>query len=133
MGFLGGIFGGRQAGTITTDANGNTTYTINTPAGTRSLAGAGRLFGLDLIAPLDIGERSGLVATLAQPNLTAISCETAEFLAGGAFPVPLPGNFAGPASEYRTYGVSLSDTPPGLCKGRAGRTSLVVSKAEASR
>ena len=58
-GFLGGVFGGRQAGTITTDANGNTTYTINTPAGTRSLAGAGRLFGLDLIASLDIGERSG--------------------------------------------------------------------------
>ena len=117
-GFLGGIFGGRQAGTITTDANGNTTYTINTPSGTRSLAGAGRLFGLDLIASLDIGERSGLVATLAQPNLTAISGETADFLAGGEFPVPIPGNFAGTTIEYRKYGVSLAYTPTVLSNGR---------------
>ncbi|SBV32908.1 Type II and III secretion system protein [uncultured Sphingopyxis sp.] len=117
-GFLGGVFGGRQAGTITTDANGNTTYTITTPAGTRSLAGAGRLFGLDLIASLDIGERSGLVATLAQPNLTAISGETAEFLAGGEFPVPIPGNFAGTTIEYRKYGVSLAYTPTVLSNGR---------------
>src|SRR3546814_19193564 len=99
MGFLGGIFGGRQAGTITTDANGNTTYTINTPAGTRSLAGAGRLFGLDLIASLDIGERSGLVAPLAQPNLTAISGETAEFLAGSEFSGPIPANLSGTPNE----------------------------------
>lgn len=117
-GFLGGVFGGRQAGTITTDANGNTTYTITTPSGTRSLAGAGRLFGLDLIASLDIGERSGLVATLAQPNLTAISGETADFLAGGEFPVPIPGNFAGTTIEYRKYGVSLAYTPTVLSNGR---------------
>ncbi|BBB11772.1 type II and III secretion system protein family protein [Sphingopyxis sp. FD7] len=117
-GFLGGVFGGRQAGTITTDANGNTIYTITTPPGTRSLAGAGRLFGLDLIASLDIGERSGLVATLAQPNLTAISGETADFLAGGEFPVPIPGNFAGTTIEYRKYGVSLAYTPTVLSNGR---------------
>lgn len=117
-GFLGGVFGGRQAGTITTDANGNTIYSITTPAGTRSLAGAGRLFGLDLIASLDIGERSGLVATLAQPNLTAISGETADFLAGGEFPVPIPGNFAGTTIEYRKYGVSLAYTPTVLSNGR---------------
>lgn len=117
-GFLGGIFGGRSAGSITTDANGNTIYNLTTPAGTRSLAGAGRLFGLDLIASLDIGERSGLVATLAQPNLTAISGETADFLAGGEFPVPIPGNFAGTTIEYRKYGVSLAYTPTVLSNGR---------------
>ncbi len=117
-GFLGGVFGGRQAGSITTDANGNTIYNITTPSGTRSLAGAGRLFGLDLIASLDIGERSGLVATLAQPNLTAISGETADFLAGGEFPVPIPGNFAGTTIEYRKYGVSLAYTPTVLSNGR---------------
>ncbi len=117
-GFLGGIFGGRSAGSITTDANGNTIYNLTTPAGTRSLAGAGRLFGLDLIASLDVGERSGLVATLAQPNLTAISGETADFLAGGEFPVPIPGNFAGTTIEYRKYGVSLAYTPTVLSNGR---------------
>lgn len=116
-GFLGGVFGGRTAGTITS-SNGTTTYNITTPSGTRSLAGAGRLFGLDLIASLDAGERSGMVATLAQPNLTAISGETADFLAGGEFPVPIPGNFAGTTIEYRKYGVSLAYTPTVLSNGR---------------
>ena len=116
-GFLGGVFGGRTAGTITTN-NGTTTYNINTPSGVRSLAGAGRLFGLDLIASLDLGERSGMVVTLAQPNLTAISGETADFLAGGEFPIPIPGNLSGTTIEYRKYGVSLAYTPTVLSNGR---------------
>lgn len=117
-GFLGGIFRGRKAGTITTNPDGSTSYTVDTPAGVNSLAGAGRLFGLNLIASLDVGERAGLVATLAQPNLTAISGETADFLAGGEFPVPIPGNFAGTTIEYRKYGVSLAYTPTVLSNGR---------------
>lgn len=117
-GFLGGVFNGRTPGSITTDANGNTIYNITTPSGKSSLAGAGRLFGLDLIASLDVGERSGLVVTLAQPNLTAISGETADFLAGGEFPIPIPGNFAGTTIEYRKYGVSLAYTPTVLSNGR---------------
>lgn len=117
-GFLSGIFRGRRAGTITTNPNGSTSYSFDTIPGTNTLAGAGRLFGLDLIASLDVGERSGMVATLAQPNLTAISGETADFLAGGEFPVPIPGNFAGTTIEYRKYGVSLSYTPTVLSNGR---------------
>lgn len=143
-GFLGGVFSGRSPGTITDipaptavfpgspiprpynpvtglPINGTTlgtNYQFNAPAGKRSLAGAGRLFGLDLMASLDIGERSGLVATLAQPNLTAISGETADFLAGGEFPVPIPGNFASTTIEYRKYGVSLAYTPTVLSNGR---------------
>lgn len=117
-GFLGGVFGGRTAGVITYPDGGGTTYTINSPAGIRSIAGAGRLFGLDLIASLDMGERSGMVVTLAQPNLTALSGETADFLAGGEFPVPIPGNFAGTTIEYRKYGVSLAYTPTVLSNGR---------------
>ena len=124
-GFLGGVFGGRSAGTIFYPGEGNppvpvgsTGYQITTPVGVRSLAGAGRLFGLDLIASLDAGERSGMVATLAQPNLTAISGETADFLAGGEFPIPIPGNFAATTIEYRKYGVSLAYTPTVLSNGR---------------
>lgn len=117
-GFLGAIFRGRSAGTITYNPDGSTTYGISTPSGTNSLAAAGRLFGLDLIASLDLGERSGMVATLAQPNLTAISGETADFLAGGEFPIPIPGNFAGTTIEYRKYGVSLAYTPTVLSNGR---------------
>jgi pilus assembly protein CpaC len=117
-GFLAGVFGGRQAGTIVRNPDGSTSFVVNTPPGTKSLVGAGRLFGLDLIASLDVGERSGMVATLAQPNLTAISGETANFLAGGEFPVPIPGNFAGTTIEYRQYGVSLAYTPTVLSNGR---------------
>jgi pilus assembly protein CpaC len=124
-GFLGGVFGGRTAGSIIYPGEGDpplppgsTAYQITTPSGLRSLAGAGRLFGLDLIASLDMGERSGMVVTLAQPNLTAISGETADFLAGGEFPIPIPGNFAGTTIEYRKYGVSLAYTPTVLSNGR---------------
>ncbi|MBL0915717.1 MAG: type II and III secretion system protein family protein, partial [Sphingopyxis sp.] len=117
-GFLGGVFRGRQAGTITQNPDGSTTYNITNPSGTNSLAPAGRLFGLDVIASLDLGERSGMVVTLAQPNLTALSGETADFLAGGEFPIPIPGNFAGTTIEYRKYGVSLAYTPTVLSNGR---------------
>lgn len=124
-GFLGGVFNGRTPGQILYPGEGDPAvppgvkrYIINTPSGTRSLAGAGRLFGMDLIASLDLGERSGMVATLAQPNLTAISGETADFLAGGEFPIPIPGNFAGTTIEYRKYGVSLAYTPTVLSNGR---------------
>ncbi|HEX9805564.1 MAG TPA: pilus assembly protein N-terminal domain-containing protein, partial [Alteraurantiacibacter sp.] len=54
-----------------------------------TLGGAGRFLGLDLMGALDLAERDGLVTTLSQPNLTALSGETAEFLAGGEFPIPL--------------------------------------------
>jgi pilus assembly protein CpaC len=117
-GFVSGIFRGRRPGTVVTNPDGSKSYTFNAITGTNTLAGAGRLFGLDLIASLDVGERSGMVATLAQPNLTAISGETADFLAGGEFPVPIPGNFAGTTIEYRKYGVSLAYTPTVLSNGR---------------
>jgi Flp pilus assembly secretin CpaC len=50
---------------------------------------AGKLFGLDLIGSLDLAAKDGLVTILAEPNLTALSGETASFLAGGEFPVPI--------------------------------------------
>src|SRR3546814_8374483 len=110
-GFLGSVFRGRSAGKITYGADGSKTFEFAVPDGTNSLGAAGHLFGLDVMASLDFGERSGMVVTLAQPNLTAISGETAEFLAGGEYPIPIPGNFAGTTIEYRKYGVSLAYTP----------------------
>jgi pilus assembly protein CpaC len=47
-------------------------YAINPLSGAGTLALGGRLFGLDLLGALDMGERTGMVATLAQPNLTTI-------------------------------------------------------------
>ncbi len=86
--------------------------------GATTLAGAGKLFGLNLLGALDLGERVGLVTTLSQPNLTALSGETAEFLAGGEFPIPLSQGLGTTTIEYRKFGVSLAYTPTVLDNGR---------------
>lgn len=94
-------------------------YTINPLQGASTLALGGRLFGLDLLGALDMGERTGMVATLAQPNLTTISGETADFLAGGEFPVPIPDPGSNQITiEYKRFGVSLAYTPTVLSDGR---------------
>jgi pilus assembly protein CpaC len=83
-----------------------------------TLIGAGHLLGLDLLGTLDAGEQIGLVTTLAQPNLTALSGETAEFLAGGEFPIPLSQGLGSTSIEYKKFGVSLAYTPTVLANGR---------------
>ncbi len=84
-----------------------------------TLGGAGRLFGLDLIGTLDLLATDGLVTTLAEPNLTALSGETASFLAGGEFPIPVSQGVGGAITvEYKQYGVGLAFTPVVLADGR---------------
>jgi pilus assembly protein CpaC len=83
-----------------------------------TISGLGRFLGLDLLGALDLGEREGLVSTLAEPNLTALSGETAEFLAGGEFPIPLNQGLGTTTIEYKKYGVSLSYSPTVLTSGR---------------
>ena len=87
-------------------------------AGGTTLAGVGRLLGFDLAGALDLAERQGLLTTLAQPNLTALSGETANFLAGGEFPIPISQGLGTTTVEYRKYGVSLAYTPTVLANGR---------------
>lgn len=83
-----------------------------------TLGGVGRFLGLDIAGALDLAERDGLVTTLSQPNLTALSGETAEFLAGGEFPIPLSQGLGATSIEYKKYGVSLAYTPTVLANGR---------------
>lgn len=83
-----------------------------------TIAGFGRFLGLDLGAALDLAETEGLVTTLSQPNLTALSGETADFLAGGEFPILSSGGLGTTAVEYKKYGVSLAYTPTVLANGR---------------
>src|SRR3546814_5947239 len=59
-GFLGSVFRGRSAGKITYGADGSKTFEFAVPDGTNSLGAAGHLFGLDVMASLDLGERSGV-------------------------------------------------------------------------
>ena len=62
-------------------------------------------------------ERVGLIRTLAEPNLTTVSGESAKFLAGGEFPVPA-GTALTASVEYKDFGVGLGFTPVVLSKGR---------------
>ena len=78
----------------------------------------GRFLGLDLLATLNLGEEIGLVTTLSEPNLTALSGETAEFLAGGEFPIPQSQGLGTVSIEYKDFGVSLVYTPTVLANGR---------------
>jgi pilus assembly protein CpaC len=78
-------------------------------------------------------ERAGVIRTLAEPNLTAISGEAANFLVGGEFPVPGPPNCTASIQgtlatcqysiEWKKFGVGLAFTPVVLA---AGRISLRV-------
>jgi len=70
-------------------------------------------------------EQVGLLHVLAEPNLTAVSGETAKFLAGGEFPVPVSRDRDGNITvDYKKYGVGLSFTPVVL---GPGRISLQIS------
>lgn len=66
-------------------------------------------------------ETQGLVRRLAEPNLMALSGDTARFLAGGEFPVPIAATSANgivtPTIEFKPFGVRLSFTPTVLSNG----------------
>jgi pilus assembly protein CpaC len=96
-----------------------------------SALSAGAQLGTAVAKQVDVKmlERQGILRTLAEPTLTAISGETAKFVAGGEIPVPRAEE-AAPVNillgtggtriqiEYRPYGVMLNFTPTVLSEGR---------------
>jgi pilus assembly protein CpaC len=64
-------------------------------------------------------DETNMVRTLAEPTLTAVSGETADFLAGGEFPFLVDqGNDDPPTVEFKEFGVQLAFTPVVLSEGR---------------
>jgi pilus assembly protein CpaC len=63
-------------------------------------------------------ERDGLVRTLAEPNLTAISGEPAKFLAGGEYPIPVKDSNGQTTVTFKEFGVGVAFTPTVLSEGR---------------
>jgi len=63
-------------------------------------------------------ERDGLMRTLAEPNLTAVSGESAKFLAGGEYPIPVVDSDGKVSIEYKEFGVGVAFTPTVLSEGR---------------
>ncbi|MBV9527435.1 MAG: type II and III secretion system protein family protein [Sphingomonas sp.] len=111
---------------------GNGRLTLGTIADTAAvLTRKFGIGGLNFWAAFDALETKGDVNTLAEPTLTALSGETASFLAGGEFPVPVVQNGGGGGGgagaggngssaisvEWKPFGVSLSFTPTVLADG----------------
>jgi pilus assembly protein CpaC len=117
-GFKFGIAQG-QGISIPVAGSGATTppQVIRSTIGT-TLSASTKFLGLNLLSSLDIAAQDGLVSVLAEPNLTALSGETASFLAGGEFPVPVSQALGSVTIEYKQYGVGLAFTPIVLSDGR---------------
>jgi pilus assembly protein CpaC len=85
---------------------------------TNQLAGNFENGDLSISGLIDALERERLVSVLAEPNLTALSGETASFLAGGEFPVPVGTDNDEIQIEFKEFGVSLAFTPTVLNRNR---------------
>jgi pilus assembly protein CpaC len=82
-------------------------YDFNTPGHT-----------LDINAVIDAMAQNNLVHVLAEPNLTAMSGETASFLVGGEFPIPVAQQNNSLTIDFKQYGVSLAFVPTVMSGGR---------------
>jgi pilus assembly protein CpaC len=102
----------------TTTTPGSDIFTFSVPSGTNVIGTVGKLFGIDVAAAFDLAERHGLISTLAEPNLTTVSGETAEFRAGGQYPFPVSSGLGATSVEFKNFGVSLQYTPTVLSDGR---------------
>ncbi len=100
---------------------------LNTASNAAKSFGIGSLAwsvgGGDLTFLFDALETKGLVKTLAEPTLVAMSGDTANFLAGGEFPIPVSQSSAGGTAlptitvEFKQFGISLAFTPTILQDG----------------
>ena len=114
------LSGDASIGSAVVDFNSNTAQ--GSPLTNTSL-------GVDYLSPrfsinarIRAMEQSGVLRTLAEPNITAISGESAKFLAGGEFPVPTGSNCdplpCRVTIEFKPFGVALDFTPVVLSSGR---------------
>lgn len=90
---------------------------LSIPDGPTSIGGGFSSGNLDFNVLMDLLETEGLVTTLAEPNLTALSGETANFLAGGEFPIPVPQDDGAITITFKQFGVGLAFTPSILDSG----------------
>ena len=123
-----GVRGGTNigvGGATGTLADGVNPGKVSLQNGTRGALGLGFTAGsLEFGVLLEALESKGVVRTLAEPNLTAISGESATFIAGGEFPIPA-GYSCDPVThvcttqiQYKKFGISLNFTPVVLSEGR---------------
>lgn len=129
--FMGGVGNTAPGTALLTDGNGAPTINIEGILDTFGIGtGQFKLGGLNLVSAIDALERKGVITTLAEPTLIALSGETASFLAGGEFPIPVSqsggsgnnsngggNNVNSITIEFKPFGVSLAFTPTVLEDG----------------
>jgi pilus assembly protein CpaC len=118
-----GTVGGGKATTGVSTGTGNFTGsgaidnafdkgTFPIDSGTQGALGLGFTVGnMEFGVLLEALESKGMVRTLAEPNLTALSGQQAKFLAGGEYPIPVLGDNGGVTVEYKPFGVEMAFTP----------------------
>ena len=125
---LGGVQGGGVIAPFIPNPLGAAPGDLGSPSGiSQGVAGGGVqwLSGENRVQTiLRALENDGLLHTLAEPNLTAISGETANFLAGGEFPIPIAQQLGTISVEFKKFGIGLAFTPVVMSEGRI---SLKVS------
>jgi len=112
-------------GTAVVNFNTNNPFSaLGQPLNSSSVTGTWK----SISATLQAMEQAGVIHTLAEPSLTAISGESATFVAGGEFPVlngfsctqaaPGAAQTCQPSITFKNFGVSLNFTPVVLSEGR---------------
>ncbi len=78
---------------------------------------------------LNAAKENGLAKILAEPTLTTLTGQEAEFLSGGEFPIPVPQEFGRTTIEYKDFGVGLNFLPVVLGDGRINlKVNISVSE-----
>jgi pilus assembly protein CpaC len=96
--------------------NTNNPTTISSAIGSNEII-VGRVASQAISATIDALAQEGLITDLAEPDLVALNGQTASFLAGGEFPVPIAGSSSSTNGvptitvEFKSFGVSLAFTP----------------------
>jgi pilus assembly protein CpaC len=108
-------------GTLPTPGISGSTLNLNAIGTTYANSGADTIFNTgntQIAGVLRALEREGLIRTLAEPNLTAVSGETAKFLAGGEYPIPVVDSDGKLSVTFKEFGVGLAFTPVVMSEGR---------------
>lgn len=130
--FFAGVISGSGFGNLTTNYSNigapstrgsSGSFGIGSTGGIASKGGYSFLGGYakgghSLQAMLDVLDQEGMISILAEPNLTAVSGETASFLAGGEFPIPVKQDNDSTTVEFKPFGVALDFTPTVLANDR---------------
>lgn len=89
----------------------------NPPFGTVAVIGGLLAHGVKIDAIINALEQRDVARRLAEPNLVALSGDTASFLAGGEFPFPVSSSLGQITIEFKRFGVGLAFTPTVLSNG----------------